>query len=108
MANKMYRQGDVLLIKISQERLMPFQQPVPPAERGVVLAEGEATGHAHTMSAETTTKYSDTATDREWIVVDTPTLLTHEEHGTIEVAPGMYWVTIQREYTPQGVRDVID
>ena len=34
--------------------------------------------------------------------------VVHEEHGTVILAPGDYRVTIQREYSPEAIRNVID
>ena len=104
MSGKMYRQGDVLIVRVDE--LPENAVQAQPALRGVVLAEGEATGHAHTMSAETVTKYQ--ALERDWIVVKEPTPLTHEEHNVINIAPGTYWVLRQRVYTPERNRYVLD
>lgn len=100
----LYRQGDVLLMKV--KALPDHVQAVEPDARGVVLAEGEVTGHAHTMSAETTTAYR--ALGMDWIVVDTDTDLTHQEHDTLVIAPGVWRVVHQREYDAGKVRRVID
>ena len=32
----------------------------------------------------------------------------HEEHGPITLPPGNYQVTIQREYSPEEIRNVVD
>ena len=34
--------------------------------------------------------------------------LSHEDHGTIKLAPGEYEVRIQREYTPEAIVNVRD
>lgn len=36
------------------------------------------------------------------------TVLTHQEHGAIVIAPGSYESIIQREYSPQEIRRVVD
>lgn len=40
-----YRQGDVYLIRV--QALPDGARPIRRSRRGIVLAEGEATGHAH-------------------------------------------------------------
>lgn len=42
------------------------------------------------------------------IEVKEPTNLTHEEHSTILIEPGIYKVVQQREYTPEAIRDIKD
>ena len=103
----MFRQGDVLLVPagdIDLTKAVPNKKMVKGLK--VVLAEGEVTGHSHTMTIETTTPLL--FGGKEIVVVEEPTPLQHQEHGEIEVSPGVYWVTIQREYTPQAIRRVID
>lgn len=100
----MFRQGDVMLVRVNA--LPENAQKTKPGQRGVVLAEGEVTGHAHTMSADTTTMY--TALQREWVVVETDTDLTHEEHDALTIPAGIWRVVHQREYDAGEVRRVLD
>jgi len=79
---------------------------IKPVNGRVVLAEGEATGHAHTIDAKCATLFG--VDENMVVVVDKPTTLDHQEHGAIEVAPGNYWVTRQREYSPEEIRRVLD
>lgn len=98
------RQGDVYLKPCSA---MPAgAKKIEPVNGRNVLAEGEATGHAHTMTAECTTLFG--VDESMVVVVDKPTTLDHQEHGTIEIMPGTYWVTRQREYSPEAIRRVLD
>ena len=103
----MFRQGDVLLVPVGKIDLNEtvLNEKMRKGNK-VVLAEGEVTGHAHTMTTETTTPLL--FGGREIIVVAEPTPLRHQEHGEIEVSPGTYWVVRQREYTPQAIRRVTD
>ena len=41
------------------------------------------------------------------VLVDEADLI-HQEHGTIRLPRGIYEVRIQREYTPKGIRKVVD
>ena len=99
----MYRQGDVLLVKTNGKKLTGGKRV---AGKGrVLLAEGEATGHSHTLP-ETAELYE--LDDKQWVIVPEASELVHQEHDAIVVAPGTYWVVRQREYTPQAIRRVSD
>jgi hypothetical protein len=93
------RQGDVLLVPIDE---------VPGAARlqariggRVVLAEGEATGHAHAIRSAAATLHGDG--EERYLRVAAAVTLDHEEHAPIVVAPGSYRVVVQREYVPPEV-----
>ena len=55
----MFRQGDVLLVPVRPERLPGHARPLPRDARGrLVLALGEATGHAHAVAPSRSTNAS--------------------------------------------------
>jgi len=93
------RQGDVLLIPVDE---VPMgTRKVGSDGRRVVLAEGEATGHAHalvTSEAELRLAYDDTLF--LLIAGEEAAALVHEEHDTVTIEPGVYEVRRQREYEP--------
>lgn len=109
MTTNLYRQGDVLLISIER---VPAAASTPVArENGrVILAHGEATGHAHAIvddAAQLVT--SEQAAELYLLVHGTdPVELVHQEHDTILVPPGQYEVRRQREYHPEQIRSVLD
>jgi len=92
------RQGDLLLVPIGG-----LPEGVRPVRSGrIVLARGEATGHAHVVDDERASLHS-----LEWpatrflsVVGEEPVFLVHEEHDRLEVQPGVYEVRRQREYEP--------
>lgn len=99
-----YRQGDVLVIR------KPIPAAAKPGKRDkgrIVLAYGEVTGHAHAITSKTVEILEHEGT-RYIRVPRRGADLTHEEHGTIKLAPGEYEVRIQREYTPQAIVNVRD
>ena len=104
----MYRQGDVLIIRceINDE---PAGHQLPLEGGRVILAHGEATGHAHAIPGEDAALYAanDGAAYRHLRVLR-PTALRHEEHGPISLRPGLYRVIRQREYSPEEIRYVLD
>lgn len=73
-----------------------------------VLAEGEATGHAHRFLVPGETEVFTSGSQMYVEVLTSQADLTHEEHGTITLPHGSYAVRIQREYTPAGIRQVYD
>lgn len=94
------RQGDVLLVP-ADGGLPPEARVLPRSGGRVVLAEGEATGHAHAIRGAGTTLHA--VGDTRLLVVTAPVILDHEEHAPLVVEPGTYEVVIQREYVPPDV-----
>lgn len=135
---KHYRQGDVLLVKIEDLPEVKrydssgVSQGIVRAELGtdVVLAYGEATGHAHVLDREKVEAWVRTAskeppTKAVWdsaaerfIRVMEATSLKHlnllkdgsptGEHADIALDPGVYRVVRQREWTDEQERWVND
>jgi len=102
----MFRQGDVLLVPISDRLLPEAVVPVARDARGrLVLALGEATGHAHAVGALDADLLADAAElDRRFLRIVTGAMLAHEEHDPIPLGPGLYQVVRQREYVLGGPR----
>ena len=93
----MFRQGDVLLVRVDEGRTGELQ-PRDALGR-VVLAEGEATGHAHAILEPGADLYGDDLNRRFLeILTEGGVDLVHEEHATIHLPPGTYQVVRQREY----------
>lgn len=103
-----YRQGDVFLVAI--DTIPAGAKPVKKDARGVVLAEGEATGHHHRIGPKfrSATKLEHAEGTFLRVTGGDVVMLTHEEHAPITIPPGNYRVRIQREYTPDEVRRVED
>lgn len=106
----LWRQGDVLLKRIPE---------LPTGERkkrdNATLAYGEVTGHSHAVAIEDRAlaevleigdglymHVGEQGISLEGITIQ------HEEHGPITLPPGDYEVTIQREYSPEAIRNVLD
>lgn len=106
---KQYRQGDVLIIKHDGE-IPATATPVKRDNGRVVLAYGEATGHAHAIKAKNASLFRDPKLAKVFMMVtgDAPAALEHEEHGRIDVEPGNYEIIIQRVYSPAAIRNVQD
>lgn len=108
----MLRQGDVLLVPISADdvQLMGYENKNKRHRklRGLILAEGEATGHHHrvlqrgrtTARIRTATVRSTSQTARVLTVPEGGAELVHDEHDTIKLEAGMFLVQGQREFVP--------
>jgi hypothetical protein len=96
-----YRQGDVLLIKISdvEARTLQVEKRARPTKGRLVLAQGEATGHSHSIDGATASLHELRFAERH-LTVWAPTELIHEEHAPIQIDPGFYRVVRQREFVP--------
>jgi hypothetical protein len=103
----MYRQGDVLLISTEDE---PTGRRRKRDRRDrIVLARGEATGHAHVVTDPGATLYGTSLQKRFLeVLADGGVTLSHEEHGAIRLAPGVYRVVRQREWVAEGSRWIAD
>lgn len=102
-----YRQGDVLLERTDE--ISQQAQPVERTKKGLVIVEGEATGHAHAVLDEGVEMYESTANDVEkWLKVQGGATVVHPDHGSITLDNGIYHTIRQQEYTPQEVRVVAD
>lgn len=101
------RQGDLLLVPIAG---LPEDVHLLSSGR-LVLAEGEATGHAHVVEDERASLHAwGWWADDRYLKVDgeEPVVLVHEEHDPLSLLPGVYEVRRQREYAPQQTRRVRD
>lgn len=98
------RQGDVLIIATPTPST---GTPIPRESGRIILAHGEATGHAHAiMDHGAALIRTEQATLLE--VTDSIVMLRHDEHRPIEIPRGTHEVIRQREYTPAAIRNVAD
>ena len=103
MAN-LYRQGDVLFSLI---KAVPEENRTTRANG--VVAYGEVTGHKHAvadLAAAEVLEISDSIFVR--VSDQGGVSIVHDEHAPILLPRGDYAVTIQREYTPDAIRNVLD
>jgi hypothetical protein len=101
----MYRQGDVLLVPLN---VMPTNLKRVARKGGrIILALGEATGHAHAV-ADADAELLDAGFDRILRIGEEGATLSHEEHAPIRLPAGAYRVVLQREYRDGGSSPVGD
>ncbi len=105
------RQGDVMFVRLLK---------LPAGERkkrdNGTVAYGEVTGHSHTLAVEDK-KIAEVLEIGDGLFVHVSksggirlggATFVHEEHGPVTLAPGYYEIRIQREYSPEAIRNVID
>jgi hypothetical protein len=108
---KMAAQGDMLLVRI--DALPEGLREVPPINGAYILAHSE-TGHNHVVLERPTVKlFSAMDEFRAYLTVEgDPAELQHQRsfdtHESLKIAPGIYEVRRQREYTPEGFRRAAD
>lgn len=106
MKTTMFRQGDVLIVRRSR-RPAGAAKPIARERGRLVLAHGEATGHAHAIRSPKASLFE--VAGRVFLAVDGECVtLDHEEHSSITIPPGDYEVIRQREYAPDAIRTVAD
>lgn len=119
---KQYRQGDVFIEAVDMK--IAGRKRLDDGKGSVVLALGEVTGHSHRVESPHASLYLEQATtavpdsvlfglggglipDR-LLQLDGPAKVVHEEHGSISLDAGTYRIRIQKEYSPEELRNVAD
>ena len=98
------QQGDVILKKINE-----LPKGKIKLTKKAILAEGELTGHCHTLIAPETLSICET--DKGvFVKVDDKSELIHQEHCAIAVDPGIYEVVKVKEYNhfEEEIRNIVD
>jgi hypothetical protein len=115
--SEQYRQGDVFIERVAE---IPAFAQKQETSRRVILAHGEVTGHHHVLETADPADWwkpgrfsianpiPPTMTGELYLSLPDSASVTHPEHATIELPPGKYRVTRQREYSPQEIRRVAD
>jgi len=98
----MWRHGDVLLAAI------PMLPDGARRRPGTVVASGELTGHHHRFQESDAVELWEHAGQLFVTITAAAATLVHEEHRALTIPHGVYRVWMQREYTPQAIRQVMD
>lgn len=100
------QQGDVLLKRV--DALPKGAKKKSNDSRGVVLAEGEVTGHFHGIASRNARLLEHDG--KTFLHATRSVKLSHQEHNTITIAPGIYEVGRVQEwdYLAQMSRNVAD
>lgn len=98
--SQLYRQGDVALVPV--EAIPESATPVARDRGRLVLAYGEVTGHAHVIDApEAEATLLTTEEGERFLRLVGAAPLVHEEHAPITVAPGLYRLPPQVEWSDE-------
>ena len=98
------RQGDVLLVPIG---CLPSNATAVKCDGPVVLAFGEVTGHCHQIKDSAKVRMWSAGAER-FLQVMEAAVVSHEEHAPLNLAPGVYRLPAQVEYSPAELRRVAD
>jgi hypothetical protein len=104
MKTQYYQQGDVLLFKVDKKELPKDAKTWDGKKvKGVknvrtpILQHGEATGHAHRITSPGFQHLEGRFGER-FLMLTKQGTLSHEEHKTIILPPGLYKIRIVEEY----------
>ena len=109
-----FRQGDIFLEKI--DFIPDWEESKKTSIEGsdipnsIILALGEATGHAHAIRNNNgkAILMKDKNSENYFLMLSKECDLTHEEHNKITLPIGNYKVIRQRQYTPNKIIQVAD
>jgi hypothetical protein len=100
------RQGDIFVEQIQQlpEPLVSAPASLYSGDPVHVLAEGEATGHAHRIAAGPGIEWfiGGPGSTVGWLRLARHALLEHDEHAPLPLSAGCYRVVRQRRYDPRS------
>lgn len=101
------RQGDILVERVTTDPRSKKHKKVPREKGRIILAHGEATGHAHAI-CELEAEMIELESGERFVLSESGISIQHEEHGRIDLPAGIYKVGRQREYSPEQIRNVLD
>ena len=106
MNKKQIQHGDVLLEKVA--KLPKECKRVEDRNGRLVIAEGEATGHSHTITADMATLYE--LKGNLYVEITKPTTIEHQEHKALPIPEGIYQIGRVKEfdYLQEMERRVVD
>ena len=100
------RQGDVLLTLIAKKPLGEWIK-----KKDYVVAQGEATGHHHTIYSPPEKHMEVLEIEgHRFVSVGVGFWLKHQEHDHLKLPTGIYEITMEKEYDPfeESRKTVID
>lgn len=86
--------GDILIWSVDQ--IPQRAKQIARKEGKLILAEGEATGHNHVITAEPAILWE--LNGDLYLEVTEPVAITHEEHKPLDIPTGIYQVGRVKEY----------
>jgi hypothetical protein len=87
-------------------------QPIPKTAKRItdgVIARGEVTGHSHRCQVLDAVELYEVEAGKMMLCVgENGVSIVHEEHRPVMLPQGDYEITIDREYSDEGERPVVD
>ncbi len=95
-----YRQGDIILKKISKEEFEKKGRELIPNKisQQFVIARGETTGHSHRLVDFEEAFILQDESGRFYLNLPVKARVIHEEHAPIELEDGYYEIWREQEY----------
>lgn len=90
------QQGDVIIESV--ETIPAATKPGKLSKGHIVLAEGETTGHAHRIAAVAGVVFREGENGMFYLQNKEDLTVTHEEHKTVFIPPGVWRVRKVQEY----------
>lgn len=105
--SKLIQQGDVLMTAV--EAVPQEAKKAEPRNGRYILADGEATGHAHAVEVTPAVEMFEHGNDL-YLSASKPVTVTHEEHNAITIDPGVYKIgkVLEYDHFEEEAREVID
>lgn len=102
---EVYRQGDVVLFRRRGKK-----EEKQKHNGKITVALGEVSGHSHVIVGEgvDAADWWKNANGTQTVNLKNPAKIKHQEHKEILLPAGEYEIVIQREYSPQEIRKVLD
>lgn len=106
-SNPFWRQGDIYFVKLDEEPRTAESRSV----KSGIIAKGETTGHAHRLSQSSMTEGALLFLTGDSMFLRSPQTgakIVHDEHGEIDLPPGLFAVVPQQEFDGLSWRQVLD
>ena len=111
MNKNQLQQGDVILRKLPQDYLNNKEyQSLKRDRRGIVLAEGETTGHYHGIECEESEAELIKIGEEMLLKVNKTVTLKHQEHKPFDIEPGIWQIgqVVEKDWLNDMVSPVRD
>lgn len=95
---KQIQQGDVQIERV--EEIPENVEERGPENGSFILAEGEATGHAHRIREHQDVELFEADSGTLYMSVESEAELSHEEHDTVTIPEGTYEIGPTYEVSP--------
>lgn len=99
------RQGDIFFEAVTE---IPANAKRVESKRRHIIAEGEATGHHHSVAVMPDVEMFERDGTLYLRIARENVQVEHQEHAPIDLPVGIYRVGRQREYHPESIRQVAD